>query len=72
MLANWITELSPTQFVPMMAMSIPIVAIISYFVSHTFIERSKIDLKTRMVEQGRSAEEIERVLKAQTSEAADD
>lgn len=50
--------------IPALAMSIPIVAIVSTFWFKLEKIKSDNDLKRRMVERGMSVEEIERVLAA--------
>lgn len=53
---------------PIMIFSIPIVAIIAHYWHRTIKTRSENELKRQMIDQGMSADEIERVLAARGPE----
>lgn len=59
---------NPATLVLILCFSIPIVAIVAHYWYQTIKVRQETDLKRTMVEQGMSAEEIERVLAARAPE----
>ena len=65
---DWDRILQPDVLVLVLAFSIPIVAIIGNFWYQAAKTRSENELKRSMVEQGMSAEEIERVIAARGPE----
>lgn len=68
---DWI-DLDPAMIVGVLVLSIPIVAIVGHFWHETIKTRSETELKHRMIEQGMSADDIERVLAARSPESERD
>jgi NADH:ubiquinone oxidoreductase subunit 3 (subunit A) len=56
--------LYPSSIVVILAMSIPIIAIVGYYWSEVLKNRSNNELKKSMLERGMSAQEIEQVINA--------
>jgi NADH:ubiquinone oxidoreductase subunit 3 (subunit A) len=52
------------NIVVILAMSIPIIAVVGYFWSEVLKNRSNNELKRSMLERGMSAQEIEQVINA--------
>jgi NADH:ubiquinone oxidoreductase subunit 3 (subunit A) len=52
------------NIVVVMAMSIPIIAVVGYYWSEVLKNRSNNELKRSMLERGMSAQEIEQVINA--------
>jgi hypothetical protein len=55
---------NPGNIVIVLAMSIPIIAVVGYYWSEVLKNQSNNDLKKSMLERGMSAQEIEQVMNA--------
>lgn len=55
---------SPQNIALILALGVPIVAVVGYYVHEVLKHRSNNELKRSMLNRGMSAEEIERVLNA--------
>ncbi len=62
----------PSMIMGVLVFSIPIVAIVGHFWHETIKTRSETELKRQMIEQGMSADDIERVLAARGPESEHD
>lgn len=62
----WRRLFDPSALPIVMAFGIAIIAVGGHYVREMLRDRSLDDLKRRMIEQGRSADEIERILTAQS------
>jgi hypothetical protein len=61
----WRRLFDPAALPIVMASGVAIIAVGGHYVREMLRDRSLDDLKRRMIEQGRSADEIERILAAQ-------
>lgn len=65
---GWLTQMHPGVVLVVLTMLIVGIIALAFFAYLTITARTNADLKRRMVEQGRSADETERILSAGDSQ----